>query len=107
MRKWYLSVVHKKERSVPSDNNFTEVVIGRSKILGKTTRGYKSVEGLSNFTTPTQLAHYFMLLCPDEKRRKEKVPKGKSTNITLKSSGRKESLGRYGGLYVAGGNVVG
>lgn len=98
LSKWHLLTVYKKKEGVPSDNNFTEAAIGRTKIRAKMTRGHKSLEGLLNFITLTQLAGYFLPLTLGEKRRKERIPKAKSTIITLKSSEKKELLERYGGL---------
>jgi transposase-like protein len=98
LRKWHLLTVHKNKEGVPSNNNFTEAAIGRTKIRAKTTRGHKSPEGLFNFVILTQLAGYFMPLTLDEKRRKERIPKAKSTGLTLKSSEKKRLLECYGGL---------
>lgn len=98
LRKWHLLTVHKNKEGVPSDNNFTEQAIGRTKMRAKMTRGHKSLEGLLNFIILTQLAGYFMPLTVEEKRRKERIPKAKSTVLTLKSPQKKRLLEHYGGL---------
>lgn len=52
--KWKSLLCHRRYRSVPSTNNCTERVIGRSKIRYKTVRGYKSVNGMLNGLGLTQ-----------------------------------------------------
>ena len=52
--KWRSLVCYKGVEGVPSTNNPTEQVIGRSKIRYKTIRGYKSVEGMMNGLYLTQ-----------------------------------------------------
>lgn len=52
--KWRSLVCYKRIEGVPSTNNPTEQVIGRSKIRYKTIRGYKSVEGMMNGLYLTQ-----------------------------------------------------
>jgi transposase-like protein len=52
--KWRSLRCYKRIEGVPSTNNPTEQVIGRSKIRYKTIRGYKSVEGMMNGLYLTQ-----------------------------------------------------
>lgn len=52
--KWRSLLCHRRYRSVPSTNNCTERVIGRSKIRYKTVRGYKSMDGMMNGLGLTQ-----------------------------------------------------
>ncbi len=54
--KWRSLLCHRRERGVPSTNNCTERVIGRSKIRYKTIRGYKSMDGMMNGLGLTQWA---------------------------------------------------
>ena len=52
--KWRSLVCHKHVPGLPSTNNRTEQVIGRSKIRYKLVRGFKSMEGLLNGLWLTQ-----------------------------------------------------
>ena len=54
--KWRSLLCHRRERGVPSTNNCTERVTGRSKIRDKTIRGYKSMDGMMNGLGLTQWA---------------------------------------------------
>ena len=52
--KWRGLLCHKRMRGVCDTNNVTERVMGRSKIRSKTTRGYKSIDGMMNGLWLTQ-----------------------------------------------------
>ena len=54
--KWRSLVCHKRMKGVPWTNNYTEQVIGRSKIRYKTVRGYKTIAGMMNGLGLTQWA---------------------------------------------------
>ena len=53
--KWRGLLCHKRVRGVGDTNNVTERVIGRSKIMYKTSRGYESIDGMMNGLWLTQL----------------------------------------------------
>jgi transposase-like protein len=54
-RKWQHYTQYYHDTNLPSTNNHTERAIGRSKFRGRTTKGFKSREGLLNFISVTQL----------------------------------------------------
>ena len=52
--KWRGLLCHKRMRGVCDTNNVTARVMGRSKIISKTTRGYKGIDGIMNGLWLTQ-----------------------------------------------------
>ena len=55
LRKWKHYTAYMRNPNLPTTNNVTERAILLSKVRYKTTRGLKSLPGLSNFITMTQM----------------------------------------------------